>query len=60
MQNVHSDKLLKILKHRLLPNLPKYTKTVLRITSAVYKIENMEDSDNFMNKFTYLDAEQGL
>lgn len=37
--HIHSDKLLKILRHRLLPNLPKSTKTLLYTTSAEYEIE---------------------
>jgi len=55
----HSDKLLKILRHRLLPILSKSTKTLLR-TSAIYEIENMEDSDNSMGEFIYIAIKQGL
>jgi len=58
--HVHSDKLLKILRHRLLPNLPKSTKTLLHTISAEYEIEEMEDSDNSIGEFTYLGIEQGL
>lgn len=47
----HSDKLLKILKHKLLPTLPKSTKTFLYTTSAVYETENMEDLDNSMHLY---------
>lgn len=53
------DKLLKILRHRLyITKSSKIYKNV--ITSVKYEIEEMEDSDNSIDKFTYLGVEQGL
>lgn len=58
--HVHSDKLLKILRRRLIPTLPMCTKTFLQNTSAEYLLENMEDSNNPIREFTYLGIAQGL
>jgi len=48
----HSDKLLKLLRCRLLPILPmcEDTKIFLQSTSAEYLLENMENFDNFMRE----------
>ncbi|EZA52816.1 hypothetical protein X777_08139, partial [Ooceraea biroi] len=56
----HSDKLLKILRRRVLPTLPTCTKTFLQSTSAKYLLQNMEDTDNSIGEFTYLGIAQGL
>ncbi|XP_043285939.1 uncharacterized protein [Venturia canescens] len=39
------DKLLEILRKRLLPELPKSSKTFLKTTSAMYEIEKFKDVD---------------
>ena len=50
---VHLDKLLEILKARLLPSLPKSSKTFLRTTDADYRIEQMADSQGGVGSFVY-------
>lgn len=54
------DKLLKILKARLLPSLPKSSKTFLKTTSATYNIINMEDQNGNMGEFVYFGVAAGI
>ncbi|XP_051173417.1 uncharacterized protein LOC127289494 [Leptopilina boulardi] len=54
------DKLLEILRFKLLPSLPKSSKTFLRTTDAEYKIEEMEDSEGGIGSFVYMGLENGL
>lgn len=56
----HLDKLLYILRHRLLPSLPKSSKTFLRTTEADYKIEDMDDSEGGIGSFVYFGLAKGL
>lgn len=56
----HADKLLDILRPRLLPTLPKTCKTFLKTSSAVYNIEPMEGHDGSIGEFIYFGIEQGL
>lgn len=55
------DKLLGILKPRLLSNIPKSSKTLLKTMAAKYIIENMEDASSERNgQFVYLDLKDQL
>lgn len=51
--HAHLDKLLGILSSRLLPNLPKSSKTFLSTSSAKYLIVPMVDSDGSEGEFVY-------
>ena len=57
---VHLAKLLEILSARLLPSLPKSSKTFLGTNDADYKIEEMEDSEGGIGSFLYFGLERGL
>lgn len=56
------DKLLQILRSKLLPKLPKSSKTFLETTSAEYEIITMQDSssDEILGEFVYLGIAKGL
>lgn len=54
------DKLLTILRARLLPSLPKSSKTFLKTSSARYNIINMEDQNGNMGEFVYFGVAAGL
>lgn len=54
------DKLLNIFRPRLLPNLPKSSKTFLRISSAKYVITPMTDIDGSLCEFVYFGIKEGL
>lgn len=56
----HLDKLLKILRSRLLPTLPKSSKTFLKTNDADYQIQEMEDCEGGMGSFVYLGLAKGL
>lgn len=56
----HLDKLLSILKKRLLPDIPACSKTFLFTTSAKYNIETMLDSTGSLGEFCYLGIAKGL
>ncbi|XP_043478136.1 uncharacterized protein LOC122508698 isoform X2 [Leptopilina heterotoma] len=56
----HLDKLLSILRRRLLPDLPKSSKTFLRTSSSSYDIKNIKDSLGNDADFVYLGIEKGL
>lgn len=56
----HLDTLLKILRRRLLPNLPKSSKTFLGTSSSKYNIVQMEDADGSMGEFVYFGIEVHL
>ena len=60
VHQLHSDKLLEILRFRLLPTLPESSKTFLRTNDALYKIENMEDREGGMGEFVYFRIVSGL
>lgn len=51
----HVDKLLNILRHRLLPSLPKTCKTLLKTDAAYYEIEKVGNGE-----FVYFGIEKGL
>lgn len=54
------DKLLKILRVRLLTNLPKSSKSFLSTSSTKYNIIQMEDGNGSMGEFVYFGLEAGL
>ena len=56
----HLDKLLDILRSRLLPSLPKSSKTFLGTINASYHIEDIEDADGVTGKFVYFGIKKGL
>lgn len=56
----HLDKLLNILRKKLLPQLPKSGKTFLETTKASYNIRPMHAADNTVGEFVYLGLEQRL
>ncbi|KAJ8665422.1 hypothetical protein QAD02_007084 [Eretmocerus hayati] len=56
----HLDPLLRILRQRLLPELPACSKTFLGTGNAQYVIEEMTDADNLPGEFVYLGLKQGL
>ncbi|KAL7290496.1 hypothetical protein TKK_0015270 [Trichogramma kaykai] len=57
---VHLDRLLKILRARLIPNLPKCSKSFLFTGHSDYKIESMSGADETPGEFTYLGLQSGL
>ena len=57
---VHLNALLRILHNRLIPNLPLCSQTLLRTTSARYKIQKMTDIANLDGEYVYLGIESGL
>lgn len=54
------DGLLSILRRRLLPDLPKSSKTFLGTNKANYKIEEMNDMQNNKGEFVYFGIHEGL
>ncbi|XP_043463669.1 uncharacterized protein LOC122499400 [Leptopilina heterotoma] len=60
MEQKTVDKMLKILRLRLLPELPKSAKTFLGTSSANYDIKEMLDSDGSNGEFVYFGIEEGL
>ena len=56
----HLDDLIKILRVRLLPTLPKTAKTFLRTVDAKYNIKEMEDANGGFGEFVYFGIESGL
>lgn len=54
------DGLLRILRRRLLPTIPKTHKTLLNTTQAQYKIEPMLDSCGGQGEFVYIGIEPHL
>ena len=56
----HLDDLIKILRARLLPTLPKTAKTFLRTVDAKYNIKEMEDANGGFGEFVYFGIESGL
>lgn len=55
-----TDKLLNILRPRLMPQLPKCTKTFIGSATLGYKIELMQDADDSLGEFVYLGIEKNL
>ncbi|XP_033229752.1 zinc finger and BTB domain-containing protein 7C-like [Belonocnema kinseyi] len=47
------DQLLKILRRRLLPELPKSAKTFLGTSSAKYNIRELQDADGCVGEYVY-------
>lgn len=56
----HLDDLLKILRARLLPTLPKTAKTFLKTINSKYSIVQMEDSNGGFGEYTYFGMENEL
>lgn len=56
----HVDKLISILRPRLLTCLPKTCKTLMFTSLAKYNIEPMSDSDGSIGEFVYFGIEEGL
>ncbi|XP_043467986.1 uncharacterized protein LOC122502137 [Leptopilina heterotoma] len=54
------DKLLHILRRRLLTDLPKSSKTFLKTTEAKYEIEKMNDAEGNPGEFAYFGLKKGL
>ncbi|XP_043480336.1 uncharacterized protein LOC122510016 isoform X2 [Leptopilina heterotoma] len=54
------DQLLKILRQRLLPSLPKSSKTFLKTSDSRYNIIDMEGMNGEMGEFVYFGLESGL
>ncbi|XP_051165237.1 uncharacterized protein LOC127289165 [Leptopilina boulardi] len=54
------DEMLKILRRRLLPELPKSAKTFLGTSTAEYEIQEMADSDGSMGEYVYFGIKNGL
>ena len=54
------DKLLPILKKRLLPDIPKCTKTLLKCDFTLENVEKMEATDGTMGEFVYLGLQNSL
>ena len=54
------DKLLAILRARLLPTLPKSSKTFLGTSNVSYHLEDMEDSEGGVGQFVYFGIENAL
>ena len=52
--------MLKILRNRLLPQLPASYKTLLGTSSAKYIIKDMEDKDGGKGQFTYFGVASGI
>lgn len=57
---LHLDKLLKILKRRLIPQIPQCSKTLLFTSAAQYKVDSIFDADGLQAEFSYLGIEKGL
>lgn len=62
IHQIHLDKLLKILRKKLIPSLPKSSKTFLKSNSGTYCITEMEDADmiDTCGQFVYFGIEKGL
>lgn len=58
--SAHLDKLLLILRKRLLPQLPKSSVTFLNTTGAIYNIKAMKGVGNSIGEYVYLGIENGL
>ncbi|KAJ8666058.1 hypothetical protein QAD02_007720 [Eretmocerus hayati] len=58
--NKHLDTLLGILRQRLLPGLPKNSKTFLGTNKAKYNIRSMTDSRGEEGEFVYMGIAEGL
>ena len=54
------DKLLKILRARVLPNLPKSSKTFLGTSGSKYDISQKVDNNGSVGEFVYFGLAQGL
>ncbi|KMQ85124.1 hypothetical protein RF55_16507 [Lasius niger] len=56
----HIDVLLNILRKRLLPQLPKCSKTFLESSKAEYTVKAMRGANDHIGEFVYLGIEKGL
>lgn len=56
----HLDELLGILRQRLLPTLPKSSKTCLDSNKAIYNIIEMQNSHGGVGKFVYYGIVEGI
>lgn len=57
---VHLDKLLNILRRKLLPSLPRSSQTFLHANTAAYDVREMEDCSNTPGQYVYFGVERGL
>lgn len=61
IQQIHLDKLLKILRVRLIPELPKSSKTFLKTASIPHAISNIVDNNGkFSGEYVYFGIANGL
>lgn len=60
MKQIHVNEMLKILRRRLLPELPKSAKTFLGTNTAEYDIKEMYDSDGSMGEYVYFGIKKGI
>lgn len=61
IQHCHLDSLLRILRRRLIPNLPATSKTFLKTESIDYQIKEFRSSDGtIIGEFVYLGIAAGL
>lgn len=60
ISHTHLDKLLRILRENLLPDLPKSSKTFLASNCARYFIQDMADCSGEMGQFVYFGIATGL
>lgn len=54
------NKLLPILRRRVLPDLPKTGKTLLKTSTAQYRIVEMEDANGNSGQFVYFTLRKGI
>ena len=60
MKHEHLGKLLLILRRRILPDLPKTSKTFLETSTTKYTIVEMEDFHGDIGQFVYFGLQKGL
>lgn len=60
IKNVHLQKLINILRVRVLPELPKDARTLLETQQNKFNIQDMEDSSGEKGEFVYFGVAQGL
>lgn len=60
IRSAHLDKLLLILRKRLLPQLPKSSVTFLNTTEAMYNIQIIKGAKDSIGEYVYLGIENGL
>lgn len=60
VEHSNLDKLLKILRQRVLPGLPKSSKTLLKTSEGKYTIIEMQDANGETGKFVYFGIKKYL